>query len=79
MAGGARDGALAAALPFALIAISGAAVGGYGLASQFGIIQSGETIESELAVYLPPFLILLGVLLFVSMAYYFVRTLLSGD
>ena len=79
MAAEAREGDLLAALPFGLLAIIGAALGGYGLASQFGIIQSGETIESELAVYLPPFLILLGVLLFVSMAYYFVRTLLSGD
>lgn len=66
------------AVPFGLLALIGAALGGYGIGSQFGMIQSGRTVESELAVYLPPFLILLGGLLFASMAYYFFRALFSG-
>ena len=74
-----RRGSLLNALPFGLLALIGAALGGYGLASQFGMIQSDETIESPLAIYLPPFLILLGVLLFATMAYYFVRSLSSKD
>jgi lysozyme len=74
-----RRGSLLNALPFGLLALIGAALGGYGLASQFGMIRSDETIESPLAIYLPPFLILLGVLLFATMAYYFVRSLSSKD
>ncbi|GAB5454245.1 MAG: hypothetical protein Hens2KO_04740 [Henriciella sp.] len=74
-----RRGTLLNALPFGLLALIGAALGGYGLASQFGMIQSDQTIESPLAIYMPPFLILLGVLLFVAMSYYFIRTLSSRN
>ena len=74
-----RRGTLLNALPFGLLALIGAALGGYGLASQFGMIQSDQTIESPMAVYMPPFLILLGVLLFIVMAYYFIRSLSSQD
>lgn len=74
-----RRGTFLNALPFGLLALIGAILGGYGLASQFGMIQSDKTIESPMAVYMPPFLILLGVLLFAVMAYYFVRSLSSQD
>lgn len=74
-----QQGSLLAALPFGILALIGAALGGYGMASQFGLIQSDRTIENTLAIYMPPFLILLGVLLFSVMAYYFVRTLTADD
>ncbi|MEM6556044.1 MAG: glycoside hydrolase family protein [Pseudomonadota bacterium] len=69
------SGNLIAALPFGILALIGAALGGFGLASQFGLIQSGRTIENTMAIYMPPFLILLGVFLFVAMGYYFLRSL----
>ncbi|MCR9270314.1 MAG: lysozyme [Hyphomonadaceae bacterium] len=72
-----RNGDLIGALPFGLLALIGAALGGYGVASQFGMIQSGETMTSSIAIFLPLFLIVLGVLLFITMTYYFLRTLLS--
>ena len=74
-----RRGSLLNALPFGLLALIGSALGGYGFASQFGLIRSDATIESPMAIYLPPFLMLLGVLLFVVMAYYFIRALGSDD
>ncbi len=79
MAAEARENTFLAALPFGLLALIGAALGGYGVASQFGLVQSNATVESELAVFLPPFLILLGVLLLSVMGYYFFRTILSDD
>ena len=72
-------GGFLAALPFGLLALIGAALGGYGMASQFGLIKSGRTIESTMAIYMPPFLILLGVLLFIVMAYQFVRMLTADE
>jgi len=72
-------GGFVAALPFGLLALIGAALGGYGMASQFGLIKSGRTIESTMAIYMPPFLILLGVLLFIVMAYQFVRMLTADE
>ena len=74
-----REGSLLAALPFGALALIGAALGGYGLASQFGLVQSNEGAESSFAMYLPPFLIVLGALLLIVMAYYFVRTLFAED
>ena len=74
-----RRGTFLNAVPFGLLALIGAALGGYGLASQFGMIQSDQTLESPMSVYMPPFLIVLGVLLFAVMAYYFVRSLSSQD
>ncbi|MEL6666455.1 MAG: glycoside hydrolase family protein [Pseudomonadota bacterium] len=74
-----RRGTFLNALPFGLLTLIGAALGGYGLASQFGIIQSDQTVETPMAVFMPPFLILLGILLFGVMAYYFVRSLSSRD
>lgn len=67
------------AAPFGLLALIGAGLGGYGAARQFGLVPEMETPPSDLAVYLPPFLMLLGGLLFVVMAYYFFRTLFSRD
>jgi len=74
-----EHGSLLAALPFAILALIGSALGGYGIAAQFGLIQSDRTIENTLAIYMPPFLILLGVSLFMVMAYYFVRTVTTDD
>ncbi len=68
---------LLGALPFGLLALIGAVLGGYGAATQFGVIQSNATVTSSISIYLPPFLMLLGVLLFFTMAYYFLRTLRS--
>lgn len=73
------SGSFIAALPFGILALIGAALGGYGLASQFGLIQSGRTIENTMAIYMPPFLILLGVFLFVAMGYYFFRALNTDE
>ncbi|MEM7459252.1 MAG: hypothetical protein AAF331_07290, partial [Pseudomonadota bacterium] len=75
----AQSGGWLAALPFGILALIGAALSGYGLASQFGLIQSGRTIEDTMAIYMPPFLILLGVFLFVAMGYYFFRSLSVDD
>lgn len=75
----AQRGSFLAALPFGILALIGSALGGYGIASQFGLIQSGRTVENTLAIYMPPFLILLGVSLFMVMAYYFIRTLTTDD
>ena len=66
-------GRFMAALPFGILALIGAALTGFGIASQFGLIRSGRTIENTMAIYMPPFLILLGVILFLAMAFYFVR------
>ncbi|MEM9180282.1 MAG: hypothetical protein AAGA89_11245, partial [Pseudomonadota bacterium] len=74
-----ESGSFIAALPFAILALIGAALSGYGLASQFGLIQSGRTIENPMAIYMPPFLILLGVFLFVAMGYYFFRSLNADE
>ena len=79
MAAEARENSWLAALPFGLLALIGAALGGYGIASQFGLVQSDATVESELAIFLPPFLILLGILLLAVMGYYFFRTILADD
>jgi lysozyme len=65
------------ALPFGILALIGAALGGYGIANQFGMVQSQQTVETASAVFLPPFLILLGALLLISMGYYFFRALFS--
>ena len=73
------SGSFIAALPFGILALIGAALGGFGLASQFGLIQSGRTIENTMAIYMPPFLILLGVFLFVAMGYYFFRILNADE
>ena len=67
------------ATPFGLLALIGAGLAGYGAADQFGLVSSNATIDSDLALYLPPFLMLLGGLLFVVMAYYFFRTLFASD
>ena len=67
------------AAPFGLLALIGAGLGGYGAARQFGMVPEMATPPSDLAAYLPPFLMLLGGLLFVVMAYYFFRTLFSRD
>lgn len=72
-------GGLMAALPFGILALIGAALTGFGMASQFGVIRSDRTVENTLAIYMPPFLILLGVVLFMAMAFYFLRTLTADD
>jgi len=75
----AREGSIFAALPFGVLAIIGAALGGFGLASQFGMVSPDATEQGTFAMYLPSFLMVLGGLLFLVMSYYFMRTLLSDD
>ncbi|MEO1642462.1 MAG: glycoside hydrolase family protein, partial [Pseudomonadota bacterium] len=67
------------AAPYGLLSLIGAGIAGYGAADFLGLVNSGETVESDMAVYLPPFLVLLGALLFIVMGYYFLRTLFSKD
>lgn len=74
-----RDSKGLSAAPYGLLSLIGAGIAGYGAADFFGLVQSGDTVESDMAVYLPPFLILLGALLFIVMGYYFLRTLFSKD
>ncbi|NQY98018.1 MAG: lysozyme [Henriciella sp.] len=75
----ARAGSVMAALPFGVLALIGAALAMFGLASQFGWISSEQAAPTGLQVFLPTFLILLGLILLGVMAYYFVRTLTSDD
>lgn len=74
-----RDSQFLSAAPYGVLSLLGAGIAGYGLADFLGLVSSGETVDSDLAVYLPPFLVLLGVLLFVVLGYYFIRTLFSKD
>ena len=75
----ARAGSVMAALPFGVLALIGAALAMFGLASQFGWISSEQAAPTGLQVFLPTFLILLGLILLGVMAYYFFRTLTSDD
>lgn len=75
----ARESTLLAALPFGLLALIGALLGGYGVASQLGLVRPEGAVESDFALFLPPFLILLGVLLFIVMGYYCIRTMVEDD
>ncbi|MDJ0920569.1 MAG: lysozyme [Henriciella sp.] len=67
------------ATPFGILSLIGAALAGYGAAELFGFFVSEETLKSEMAMYLPPLLILLGGLLFTVMAYHFVKVLFGRD
>ncbi|MEM9938123.1 MAG: lysozyme [Pseudomonadota bacterium] len=64
---------------FGILSLIGAAFAGYGAAELFGLFVSEETLKSEMAMYLPPLLILLGGLLFTVMAFHFVRVLFGRD
>lgn len=75
----ARAGSVLAALPFGVLALIGAALAMFGLASQFGWIGAEQPAPTGLQVFLPTFLILLGLILLGVMAYYFVRTVTSDD
>lgn len=79
MAAEARAGSVLAALPFGVLALIGAALAMFGLASQFGWMSSEQAAQTGLQVFLPTFLILLGLILLGVMAYYFVRALTSDD
>lgn len=74
-----RTGSILAALPFGVLALIGAVLGGYGVAGQFGLINSRESGNSGLENFLPIFLILIGLILLGVMGYYFIRTLMSDD
>ena len=67
-----------AAVPFGLLAVIGGVLAGFGLKLQFfpdlAAVGSGQASLSD---YLPLFLIVLGGLMFIVMAYYFVRALVS--
>ena len=75
----ARQGTVLAALPYGILTLIGAVLGGYGLGLMFGWTGSDDTVDGPLAIFLPAFLSVLGILLFEVMAYYFVRALRSGD
>ena len=75
----ARAGSFFAALPFGILALIGLALGGYGIAGQFGLVGGDPAFRNGLEIFLPIFLILLGLILFGVMAYYFVRTLITDD
>lgn len=75
----AEESGFLAAMPFAMLALIGALLGGYGVARQMGYWQSAQANSSEFALFLPPFLMLLGAVLFIVMGYYFIRTLSSDE
>ncbi len=62
---------------FALLALIGVALAGFGVVQQFGSLSSDLIARSDLAAYLPPFLMLFGGLLFVVMTYYLFRALFN--
>lgn len=75
-----ENGSLALdALPYGLLSLVGGGLATYGFALQFGWLTGGETGQTELGAYLPPFLILLGAILLIVMAYYFVQALRDTD
>lgn len=73
----AHEGGFLAAVPFGMLALIGALLAGYGVARQFGVWAPAPANGSEFALFLPPFLMLLGAVLLVVMGYYFIRTLRS--
>ncbi|WP_084398201.1 lysozyme [Henriciella aquimarina] len=72
-----REGPLETGL-FGLVALIGALLAVYGGAKVFGWLGTAGT-QTGLAAYLSPFLLLCGGLIFVIMAYYFVRAVGARD
>ena len=64
-------------MAFLLLTLAGAGVAAYGAADYMGIMETGEPMSGPLAPYFPHFMMLFGGLLFVVMAYYAFRALIS--
>ncbi|WP_084417847.1 lysozyme [Henriciella litoralis] len=62
---------------FGLLALVGAGVFAYGGAREFSLFGLQPTDESSIMAYLPPFLMLIGGILFLAMAYYCIRALFT--
>jgi len=62
-----------------LLSLIGAGLFGFGFAEQNGIIASDATILSEYQVWMPLLMMLIGVMLFATMAYYTYRAILGDD
>lgn len=65
-------------LLFGVLALVGAGLFTYGGAGEFGWFGMERQDETELMAYLPPFLMLLGGLVFVVMAYYCFKAIFPG-
>lgn len=74
-----RSGSTLGAIPFGILALIGAALATYGVASQFGWVSRDVSEPGGLENFLPVFLILIGVILLGVMGYYCIRTLASDD
>ena len=72
-------GSVLAALPFGVLALIGAVLGSYGVASLLGLVGANDVQTTGLQSFLPVFLILIGAILLGVMGYYFIRTLASDD
>lgn len=64
------------ALPFLLLSLFGLGFAGYGVASLIQMTPD-QAASGSLLTYMPPFLILLGGILFVTMVYYLIRVLME--
>lgn len=65
-------------LLFGVLALVGAGLFTYGGAGEFGWFGMERQADTELMTYLPPFLMLLGGLVFVVMAYYCFKAIFPG-
>ncbi|WP_018146686.1 lysozyme [Henriciella marina] len=65
-------------LLFGVLALVGAGLFTYGGASEFGWFGMERPAQADMMAYLPPFLMLLGGLVFVVMAYYCFKALFPG-
>ncbi|WP_290847094.1 lysozyme [Henriciella sp.] len=65
-------------LLFGVLALVGAGLFTYGGAGEFGWFGMEREADTELMAYLPPFLMLLGGLVFVVMAYYCFKAIFPG-
>lgn len=65
-------------LLFGVLALVGAGLFTYGGASEFGWFDMERPSQADMMAYLPPFLMLLGGLVFVVMAYYCFKAIFPG-
>ena len=66
-------------LVFGLLALIGAGLFAYGGGREFGWFGLETASQSEMMAYMPPFLMLLGGLVFIVMAYYCVKAVFSKN
>ncbi|PHR81593.1 MAG: hypothetical protein COA64_02660, partial [Henriciella sp.] len=72
-----REGPLETLL-FAILALVGAGLFTYGGSAEFGWFGMEQAEQTEMMAYLPPFLMLLGGLICIVMAYYCIKALMGG-